>query len=60
MNSDNSKASDPYRFLFNISNETNMKRSDKYVDLSNFTIYYRWKNIEKSYNNNKFKTSVTT
>ena len=26
--------------------------------LSNFNIYYTWKNIKSSYNNNKFKISV--
>ena len=37
-----------------------MKRSDKYVDLSNLNIYYIWKNIKTSYINNKFKISTPT
>ena len=32
-----------------------LKRNDKYVALSNLSMYYTWKNIIKSYNNNKFK-----
>ena len=32
--------------------------SDKYVTLSNLSIYYTWKNIKKSYKNNKFKISA--
>ena len=36
----------------------NLKRSDKYVALSNLSIYYTWKNIKKSYKNNKFKISA--
>ena len=32
--------------------------SYKYVALSNRTIYYTWKNIKKSYKNNKFKISA--
>ena len=37
-----------------------MKRKDKYVALSNLNIYHAWKNIKKSYKNNKFKISVPT
>ena len=37
-----------------------MKRSDKYVSLSNLSISHTWKNIEKSYKNNKSKTSAPT
>ena len=36
----------------------NLKRSDRYVDLSNLSIYYAWKNIKNSYKNNKFKITV--
>ena len=32
----------------------------KVISLSNFSIYYPWKNIESSYNNNKFKISTST
>ena len=52
MNSENSKTSDPYRLLFNLSDKINLKRSDKYVVLSNN--FYTQKNIKKSYKNNKF------
>ena len=30
------------------------------IELSNLIIYYTWKNIRPSYNNNKFKISVPT
>ena len=59
MNSENSKLSDPHRLLLNLSDKINLKRSDKYVALSNLSIYYAWKNIKKSYKNNKFKTAPT-
>ena len=42
MNSENSKTSKSYELLLNISNKTNLKRSDKYVALSNLSIYYTW------------------
>ena len=58
MNSDNSKTSDPHRILLNLSDKIKLKRSDKYVALSNLSISYTWKNIKKSYKNNKFKISA--
>ena len=35
MDSKNSWTSDPHRLLFNLTNKINLKRSDKYVALSN-------------------------
>ena len=60
MNSENSQASDPQKLLLNLSVKIKLKRSDKYVALSNLSIYYTWKNIKKSYNNNKSKISDPT
>ena len=36
MNSKNSKTSDTHRLLLNLTDKINLKRSDKYVTLSNF------------------------
>ena len=55
MNSENSKRSAPFRLSLNISKRINLKRKDKYVALSNHSIYYTWKDIKKSDKNNKFK-----
>ena len=60
MSSENSKTCDPHRLLLNLTDKINLKRSDKYVALSNLSIYYTWKNIKKSYKNNKFKISAPT
>ena len=38
----------------------NLKRSDKYVALSNLNIYYTSKNIKTPYKSNKFKISALT
>ena len=46
INSDNIKTSDPHRLFLNLTDETNLKSSDKYVALSNLSIYYTWKNIK--------------
>ena len=40
MNSENSKTFDPHRLLLNVSDRINVKRRDKYVALSNLSIYY--------------------
>ena len=44
MNSGNSKTSDPHRLLLKLLDKINIKRSGKYVALSNLSIYYKWKN----------------
>ena len=40
MNSENSKTSDPHRLVRNLTDKIDLKRSDKYVALSNLSIYY--------------------
>ena len=42
MNSKNGKTSDPHGLLINLANKINLKRSDKYVALSNLDIYFTW------------------
>ena len=60
MNSENNKTSDPHRLLLNLTDKISLKRSDKYVALSNLNTYYTWKNTKKLYKNNKFKISPPT
>ena len=60
MNSENSNTSDPHSLFLNLSDKINLKRSDKYVALSNFGIYNAWNNIKKSCKNNEFKLSAPT
>ena len=67
INSVNNETSDPYRLLLNLSNKINLKRSDKYVALSNLIIYFHlsinslyMEKIKKSYRNTKFKISGKT
>ena len=57
MNSKNSRISDPHRLLLNLTDKINLKRN-KYVALSNVSIYYTWNNIKKSHKDNKFKISA--
>ena len=45
--------------MLNLTNKIDL-RSEKTIALSNLSIYYTWKNIKSSYNNNKFKASAPT
>ena len=55
-----SKTSNPYGQLLNLLDKTNLKRSDKYIALSNLIIYYTWINVKKSNKNNTFRISGPT
>ena len=41
MNSKISKTSDSHKLLLNLTDKINLKRSDKYVALSNLNLLYR-------------------
>ena len=60
VNSGNSETSDPHKLLLNLTDKADLRRKDKYIALSNLSIYYTWKNIKKSFKNNKFKFSAST
>ena len=55
MNSKKSKTSDSHRLLLNPLHKINLKGRDKYISLSNLIICFTWKNIKRSYKNNKSK-----
>ena len=44
--------------IFKITNKLDLRVDKKVISLSNISIYYTWKNIKYSYNNNKFKISA--
>ena len=48
MNSENSKASEPHRLLTDLSDKINVKNRDKYIVLTNLSMYSTWKTIKKS------------
>ena len=60
MNSENSKTSEPHVLLLKLSNKLDLRIGEKVIALSNISIYYTWKNIKISNNNNKFKISAPT
>ena len=60
MNSENSKTSEPYILKLKLTDKLDLRIGEKFIALSNLSIYYTWKNIKSSYNNNKFKISIPT
>ena len=60
MNSENSKTPKPHVLVLKLTNKLDLRIGKKVIALSNLSIYYTWKNIKSSYNNNKFKISVPT
>ena len=55
MNSENSKTSNPHILQLKLTNKLDLRGSEKIIALSNLSVYYIWKNIKSSYNNNIFK-----
>ena len=60
INSENCKTYEPHVLILNLTDKLNLRRGEKSITLSNLSIYYTWKNIKRSYNNNKFKISAPT
>ena len=60
MNSENSKTSQPHVLKLKLTNKLDVRIGEKIIALSNLSIYHTWKNIKRSYNNNKFKISAPT
>ena len=60
MYSENSKTSEPCLLILKLTYKLDVRRGEKSIVTSNFSIYYRWKNIKSSCNNNKFKISAPT
>ena len=60
MNSENSITSEPHVLMLKLTNKLDLRIGEKIIALSNLSIYYMWKNIKSSYNNNKFKISAPT
>ena len=60
MNSESSKTFKPHVLILKLTDKLDLRRGQKSIALSNLIIYYTWKNIKKSCNNNKFKVSAPT
>ena len=60
MNSENSKTSEHNVLVLKLTDKLDLRRGQKTIALSNLSVYYTWKNVKSSYNNNKFKISAPT
>ena len=60
MNSENSETSEYHVLVLKLTDKLDLRRGQKTVALSNLSIFYTWKNIKSSYNNNKFEISAPT
>ena len=60
MYSENSKNFELHVLILKLTNKLELRIGEKVIALSNLSIYYTWKNIKSSYNNNRFKISAPT
>ena len=60
MNSENSKTSKPHALTLKLTDKLDLRLDNKVIAISSVSIYYAWKNIKDTYNNNKFKISAPT
>ena len=60
MISESSKRSMPHVLTLKLTSKLDLRLGEKVIALSNLSIYYTWRNVKSSYNNNKFKISAPT
>ena len=60
MNIKNSKTNESHRFKYDLIDKLDLKNPNKNMVLGSLSIYYTWKNVKSTYNNNKFKISALT
>ena len=60
MNSENRRTSEYHVLVLKPADKLDLRIGQKIAALSNLSIYYTWRNIKSSYNNNKFKISAPT
>ena len=60
INSENSRTLMPHILTLKSANKLDLRFGEKVIALSNLSIYYTWKKIKSTYNNNKFKISSPT
>ena len=60
MNTKNSKTNESHRFKYDLIDKLDLRNPNKNMALASLSIYYTWKNVKSTYNNNKFKISAPT
>ena len=52
--------SEDHVLMLKLTDKLDLRRGEKSIALSSLGIYYTWKSIKKSYNNNYYKVSAPT
>ena len=60
MNYEKSKTPMPHVLTLKLTSKLDLRIGEKFIALSNLSIYYTWRNIKSSYNDNRFKISAPT
>ena len=60
INSENNRTFEYHVLVFKVADKLDLRRGQRSVALSNISIYYTWKNVKISYNNNPFTISAHT
>ena len=58
MSSGNRRTPQTHALILKVTNKLDLRIGEKVIVLSNLSIYYTWKNMKSSYNNNKCKISA--
>ena len=58
MNTKNSKPNESHTFKYDLIDKLDLKNPNKNMALGSLSVYYTWKNVESTHNNNKFKISA--
>ena len=58
MNIKNSKTNVSHRFKYDLIDKLDLKNPNKNMALGSLSIYYTWKDVNSTYNNNKLKISA--
>ena len=60
MNTENRKTNESHKFVLNLSQNLDLRSSNRHATLQNLSVYYMRKNIRKRYKNNKLKMIAPT
>ena len=60
MNSENTRTSEYNVLVLKLADKLDLRRGQESVALPSLSIYYTWRNIKSSYNNNRFKIFAPT
>ena len=60
MNSENTRTSEYNVLVLKLADKLDLRRGQESVALPNLSIYYTWRNIKSSYNNNRFQIFAPT